>query len=272
MIKTKNTPSLRHEITTNFGYGVFALVLLSFLSSTVLPMASAFQSVNARHFNIVTLGVVFATALFLPALVSYFIGDKVTHSNKKSLHHYNGVLLGLTAYWIATLVSWINFKTVFGIRDDSYPALIIVTNIPAVVFTIIVISILAVFFAKNQKNNASILHYFPFQLTFIIAVIGTFVAPYVVLASDFSFDSIIYLLIPIIATATAYAVLKKQKLSRLSRIGDALVALSVGWIAIWPGSSFLSFFQLPYQIINIGSYIFGLVIFAAYLYLRVRKS
>jgi hypothetical protein len=78
------------------------------------------------------------------------------------------------------------------------------------------------------------------------------------------------LLIPVIATAIAYFVLRKRNESKLARLSDALLAMSIGWITIWITSSFIAYIQMPYQAIMAASYVIGLVVFGVYLYLRTR--
>lgn len=272
MNKTKNNPTLRHKITTIFGYSLFGMMALSFLLTTVIPMTLALQYPTARHFNIIVLVIVFAVSTILPALTAYFIGDKSTRSKKDTLRHYNGVLFGFAAYWFAMFTSWIGFSTVFGVSDQPYPAPLIATNVAPVVLTIIVMIILAIVFAKKWNKNASALEYLPYQLTLIISVAGTFIAPYISDSPYVTFAGIGNLLIPIVITGIAFAILRKQKISRLALLSDSLIAMSIGWIAVWVSDSFIGFLQLPYPIAGIPAYVVGLVVFGTYLYLRTRKS
>jgi hypothetical protein len=271
MKKIKNTPTLRHKITTIFGYSLFVLMALSFFLTTMLPMTFALQYPTARHFNIIVLIIVFAVATILPALTAYFIGDKSTHSKKDTLHHYNGVLFGFAAYWIAMLMSWVGFNTVFGVSEQPYPIPLIATNVAPVVLTIIVMIILAIIFAKKQKKNTSVLQFLPYQLVLIISIVGTFTVPYISDSPYVTFASIAALAIPAVVTAMAYIVLRNQKLNRLARLSDALIAMTIGWISVWIAQSCFSFSQLPYQAISIVSYVIALIILGVYLYLRVRK-
>jgi hypothetical protein len=271
MKQNKNTPSRRHKITTIFGYSLFGLMAISFVLTTLIPMTSALQYPTARHSNIIVLIIVFAIATILPMLAAYFIGDKSTRSKKETLHHYNGVLFGFAAYWVAMLMSWIGFSTVFGVSDQPYPVPLIATNVTPVVLTIVIMSILAVVFAKKQRNNTSALEFLPYQLVLTISVAGTFLVPYISESPYVTFPSIGYLIIPVAVSAIAYAILKKQKVSRFARLSDALVAMTIGWVTVWITQSFLSFSQLPYQVTSIAAYAIGLIALGAYLYLRVRK-
>lgn len=271
MIKNKKSATSRHHVTTLFGYGLFGLLILAFLLTTVLPLASVFHHPTARHINIITLIVVFAIATILPTLAAYVIGDKSTHSKKNTLHHYNGVLFGFAAYWVAILLSWVNFSALFGASNEPYPAPLVATNIPPVILTLVAMSVLAFSFAKYQKKNTSVLHFFPYQLILAISVAGAFVAPYfsnLVVISVTSFGT---LAVPLIATGIAYAALNNQKMSTPAQLSDALIAMSIGWITLWIAQSFLSLVQLPHYAVALASCAVALVTFVSYLYLRVRK-
>ena len=273
MIKNKNSSTKRHKITSFFGYGIFALLILAFAFTILVPMVIALQYPTARHFNIITMVLSFGIAMIVPALTAYLIGDKSTHSNKRTLHHYNGILFAFLAYWTAMLLSWIGFSSVFGVSDKEYPLPLIVTNITPVILTIIVVVTLSILFAKNQKKNASVLQFLPFQILFIISIVGTFLVPYLYVAYNPTdlLPSLLFLAIPFGAVLLAYIVLKDFKTSRLARFSDALVAMSIGWITIWLASSFLSLVRLPYEVANILAYVVALGVYALYLYLRVRR-
>ena len=273
MIKHKNTSKLHDKITTIFGYSLFALMVISFLSTTAIPFSFSLQYPTARHFNIIVIIIVFAIAVILPALASYFIGDNATHSKNKALHHYNGVLFGVVAYWVAMVFSWISFNSIFGM-NTPFPGPLVITNVTPVILTILVMAIIAANYAKKQKNVASVLHYRPFQLTLIASVIGAFFVPYISGPVDFNViaGSILWLFMPLAAIGIAYKVLAKYQVTRLARLSEAVIAMSFGWITIWVADSFIAYLQLPYQIASIPGYVVGLVVFLVYLYLRVRKG
>ena len=273
MIKHKKIPIFYNNITTIFGYSLFALTVLSFLVSTAIPFGFALFTPTARHFNIAVMIVVFAVAVILPALASYFIGDRVTHAKNKALHHYNGILFGIAAYWVAQLFSWVGFSSLLHITEDSFPLNLAVTNSMPVIITIIVMALIAVSYIKKQTGRASVLQYRPYQVTLIAAIIGSFIAPYFSGSFDMNYlaASIATLVVPVILVAIAYKALDRLQPARLARLSDAIVALSFGWITIWIAATFISFTRLPYQVTSIVCYALGVVVFIAFLYLRVRK-
>jgi len=274
MTKHKKISIPYNKVTITFGYTLFALTVLSFLISTAIPFAFSFQYPGARHFNIIVMVVTFAIATILPALASYFIGDKATHSKNKSLHHYNGVLFGVAAYWVAQLFSWVGFSSVLGVSESPYPTPLVVTNVIPVILTIILMAAVAVAYAKKRKSNTSVLLYRPFQIVLIIAFIGAFLYPYINGTFNPSFAAISFGLfgVPVVLVAISYRILAKYHTTRLARLSDAIIAMSTGWIATWLAGSFISYVQLPYQITTIPAYVVGAVVFVGYLFLRVRKS
>ena len=273
MKKHKNTSSSHNKVTTIFGYSLFALMVVSFLATTAIPFSFTLQYPTARHFNIVVMIVAFAIAVILPALASYFIGDKATHSKNKALHHYNGVLFGIAAYWVSTVFSWIGFSSIFGM-NSPFPGPLVVTNVAPVILTIIVMVIIAVNYAKKKKSTTSVLQYKPFQILLIASVAGAFVVPYVGVPADFNAiaGSILWLLAPVVAIGIAYKVLARYQATRLARLSDAIIAMSLGWVTIWLVNSFMAFIQLPYQVASIPGYVGGIAIFICYLYLRTGKK
>ena len=235
-------------------------------------MTRALQYPTARHSNIIAMTLAFAVAAILPALSAYFIGDRSTRSKKSTLHHYNGVLFGFAAYWVAMLMSWIGSSTVFRLSNQAFPANLITANVTPVILTIIVMIILSIAFAKKQNKNTSVLQFLPYQLTLIISIVGVFIAPYTSGSPYVTPAGIGILIIPIVATLVAYFVLRKQNISGLARLSDALIAMSIGWITIWVTDPLLAFLRLSYPAASIPAVVVGLAVFGGSLYLRTRKS
>jgi hypothetical protein len=277
-MKKHKKPSNKHiKVTTIFGYILFALTVLSFLFTTAIPFGFSLQYPTARHLNIIVIILVFGITAILPALVSYLIGDRATHAKNKALHHYNGVLFGIAAYWVAILFSWVGFSSVLFVSSYPYPLPLIVNNVIPVILTIILMAVIAINYAKKRNNKLSVLQYQPFQVTLITSVLIGFVYPYVSGNFAAGFMAVIgTLAIPVVFTAIAYKVLAKYHITRLTGLSDALVALSMGWIATWLASTFITTAmrepsQLSFQIASILAYVVGLVAYVTYLYLRTRK-
>jgi hypothetical protein len=268
MIKHKNSLNVHEKITTIFGYGLFALTVILFLITQVIPFGLSFQYPDVLYTRITMMVLMFALSAILPALVSYFIGDKATHAKNKSLHRYNGVLFGVAAYWAAMLFNWIGFSTVWV--ASSTP--LVVDIIISVILTITLMAVVAIAYTKNQKHKASVLQYRPFQIVLITSVVGGFLFPAVTGDLKAILEGVSSVtLVPLVATGVAYAILGKYQATRLARLSDAIVAMTMGWVAIWLADSLIGYLQLPYQIASI-AYVVGLVVFVIYLYLRTRKA
>lgn len=270
-IKTTKPPTIRHKVTTRFGYGLFAFIALTLVTATLIPMSSALQYPTARHFNIITLMIAFAIATILPALAAYFIGDRATKSKKSTLHHYNGVLFGLAAFWLSLAISWFQFAQFFGVTAHTFPQYVLVSNILPVVLAIGVLCIVAMLFAKDAKKNTSVLHYRPFQIVLLVATIGAITIPYIVFEPTVQFGTFAGFGIVFAAILTAYAVLRRQHSDVWSRLTDATIAMSIGWLASMVSGGLLSIADLPYQLTTVLSWVLGVLVFAAYLFLRIRR-
>jgi hypothetical protein len=279
MTKYKNTTNKQQRITTLFGYTLFGLTVLSFFLHTLIPLSFSFQYPSAKHFNIITTVVVFGMAALLPALISYFVGDSATRSKSKTVHHYNGVLFGITAYWLAILLSWVGFNLVSFVSSQPYPIPLVVNNIIPVAITMLLMTALAIGYSKKQTKNSTVINYRPFQVVLIGSVVLGFLYPNFSGDIETTIMGIVsgYLLpaLIIVVTAVAYIALSKYHTTRLARLSDALIAMSMGWIATWLANAFIiSSLSQPmhsaFQVATIISYLVGAVVIALYLYLRSR--
>ena len=272
MTKRKHTLTSQNNITTVFGYSLFVLTVISFVLSTVVPLSLALAHPTARHFNIIVMITAFAIAAILPALASYLIGDRATHTKNKSLHHYNGILFGIAAYWVAQVLTWVGFSSFVFVSELPFPAPLAITNTMPVILAIMIMAIIAVTYAKKQKQTTSVLHYRPYQAVLITSIIGYVLYPIINIDvnSGFAASSLVFLLVPVIIVAIAYKCLARYHQQRLALLCDAIIAMSMGWIATWVADPLIASLQLPYQIAIIPTYVVGLVVYASYLYLRTR--
>jgi hypothetical protein len=279
MTNHKITSDKQQRITILFGYTLFGLTALSFLLHTLIPFSLSFQYPNAKHFNIIIMIVVFGMAALLPALISYFIGDSATRSKSKTVHHYNGVLFGITAYWLAILLSWVGFNLVSFVSSQPYPLPLVVNNIIPIAITMLSMTALAIGYSKKQTKNSTVINYRPFQMVLLGSVVLGFLYPNFSGDLETTFMGIVsgYLLpaLIIVVTAVAYMVLSKHHTTRLARLSDALIAMSMGWIATWLANAFIVSslsqpMQSAFQVATIVSYSVGAVVIALYLYLRSR--
>lgn len=270
MTKHKKISASHDNITIIFGYSLFALTVISFLLSTVIPFSHALTYPTARHFNIIVMVIAFAIAAIIPALISYLIGDRATHNKNKSLHHYNGVLFGIAAYWVAQVLSWVGFNSVLGASELNFLIPLAINNVLPVILAVIIMAIVAVTYTK-KKNTASVLHHRPYQIVLIASIVGHLIYPVLISSATYTLSAITFLAAPVIVIAIAYKILAKYHSTRLAQLSDAIIAMSMGWIVMWVSDPLFALLQTPYPFTPIPSYVAGTVVFASYLYLRTRK-
>jgi hypothetical protein len=272
MIKQKHNENARNNVTVLFGYGLFIATVISFIISTLIPFGSVLINPNARHANIIIILIVFAVSVILPALFSYLIGDKVTHVKNKTLHHYNGVLFGIAAYWLATTFNMISVYTTPV--EASFLVSIGLNSIVPVILTLAVMTILAIYFVKSSKNTQSVLYYRPFQilLSANILIFFGYLALNQINASESNvLLGLLAFLFPAVITLISYSVLGKHHAKKITRLTDALVAMSIAWIATPLASAFFAYTNVQYEALYSLTYVFGIAVWVAYLYFRIRK-
>lgn len=274
-LKSKQKLTKKNSTTVIFGYGLFLIIILSVILWTIIPLGTALFHPTARHFNIVVLLITFAAAAVLPALGSYILGDRATHIKNKALHHYNGVLFGLAAYWAASALSWIGFNQFVNTSEPPTPLTIVIANGVPIILTIAAMAFVAITYAKKQKNKSSVLEHRPYQ----IALVGSIIALYLSIAMDGNYSagdaiwtSILSYAFPVLITLVSYGALAKYHTSRPARITDAVIAMSIAHITLSSIGPFMAYLHLHWYATMIWSYVFALVVWVAYLYFRNRKT
>jgi len=230
-------------------------------------MSAALQYPTARHFNIIALIIAFGIGMLLPALAAYFVGDRATKSKKPTLHHYNGVLFGLAAFWLNLGLSTLHFVQLLNVPSEPIGLQLLINSTLPVLLTISILGVVAVLFAKNPKKNSSVLHYRPYQLLLLASIVSSITIPYLTTTSGLPVGALAGLGITGAIVFTAYIVLRREHTNVLDCITDAAIAMSIGWLAAMGASSFFTVINAPYE----SAGVVGIVVFAAYLYLRVRR-
>lgn len=270
--QNKQIDSLK-KVTIIFGYSLFGLLLVAVTLSTIVPFSSLFFSPGVRLFNVWTSLISLVAGAVLPPLLSYLIGDKVTHAKSKLDHHFNGVLFGIASYWLSLFFSFVASDGIANIRAQfSEPLASVVVGWP-IFATLIILAAVATAYVKGRKKYTSLLDYKPFQFTLFAGLIATFV--YILLnqyyvASTLWVIAVLYVIIPVVLIAASYALLSaKYDVSPTVRLAMAVVAVSIGFI----GSSVIGQLFLTYpgfsMLIPILS---GAFVFAVYLVLVCRLS
>ena len=275
--KNKQSSNSQMNITVLFGYSLFAISLLAVIISTIIPSVVGFFNPVDQYLDIA--GIILIVAIdILPALVSYFIGDRATHVKNRILHHYNGVLFGIAAFWLSLLFSTVGVDVISSVVAPSFPP-----NFPSFIYeiisawpivaTILVMALVAVGYSRNQKNKASVLQYRPYQLVLLGAVIGNFIYSltnqYLYMPNiEYVLENILSILVTIVLIGISYKLLSKAQPLRSARLSNAIVAVSMGLITISILSELDSYFaENIFALLTV-----GLLVWAAYLWLIRRSS
>ena len=272
---TKKPPQTHKKITVAFGYGLFALILLGTITSTIIPYTTLLMNPMVRHFNVAMFLVAFVAAAVLPALISYIIGDRATHKKNKLAHHYNGVLFGIGGYWLSMSLVSSYASLVYEPLRQQFPeyAVLIVNGLPIVALLIIML-VVALTYVSRQKKKDSVIEHLPYQLV----LIGIFVAHFVsLLASifsqpnEFAVWSLVYVFVFVAMIAISYKFVAKLHPTRLARLTAAIIAVSIAFIASVIAGQIVSFatYNVLTMLVPLG---IGVVTWIGYLLLMARKA
>lgn len=273
--KNRQRLNKKNNTTVVFGYSLFALIVLGTILWTVIPLSNALFYPTSRHFNIIALMISFVAAAILPALASYVLGDRATHNKNKALHHYNGVLFGVAAFWVATALSFVGWAPLASINELPVPFPSVLASAVPIILAVAVMAFVAITYAKKKKNSSSVLEHRPYQ----IVLVGSILAFNLSIAMSGNYDSSVklweiiapyaYLMVLVVVS---YRVLAKYHVSRFARLTDALIAMSFSYITMTSIGSYVAFLNLHWSVTLIWSYIIALVVWVAYLYFRTRKA
>lgn len=241
MIKNTNKTQ---QITIWFGYGLFTLLVLGVISSTIVPWTKLFFQQEILFFNTTVLLVSLVAGALVPILIAYIIGDRSTRARTPILHHYNGVMFGLLAYWLTLVFSSIGFNPVSAVREHISPGLMVVVMNGWTVFaTALTVAIIAILYTRS-RHKESILEYAPYHMALIVgSLLAAIVLP---LAnqwypSDFYAFALISPIVFVLVTIISYLVLRKKKRSQAERISRAIIATTIGFIAAHASSQLMPY-------------------------------
>jgi hypothetical protein len=278
---TKKSTITQKKVTIAFGYILFAVTIISLILFTVIPFGGLI--VNPRtihHTDTMVLLVALVAGAILPTLISYFLGDRATHIKNKVSHHYNGVLFGIAAYWVALFFNMTSITTNMfsGITRDNFIVFPIVVNAWPIVMTSIIMIIVGLTYAKHQKNKSSVLEHRPYQIVLFSSIIALFLYIYLgaslhLFETSFTptFLGVLSQLVPLIVIVLAYAVLKSQP-SRSVRLTIAVITMSFGGIATSLTEQLISYnITTAYDFIQYISQAVGILVSLLFLLLISRR-
>lgn len=234
MVAIKKQAESYKSITIFFAYGLFAFLLLATTISTALPFGSLLFDPHVRQLNAAVIMTSLIAGSILPPVISYVIGDKTTRSKASVDHHFNGVLFGVTSYWLSLFFSFIGANTISGIRSSfPEPLATIIAGWPIIV-TLVIMVLVAIGFTKTTKKVALAVDYRPFRITLFLGFIATFV--YILWNQQYVANSpwiisVLYVSVPVLLIGAAYLLLSNVGFSRTSRLARAVATVSLGFIA-----------------------------------------
>lgn len=81
-------------------YIIFAAIVVGIILSTTVPFGRALFEPNAQYLNIAISSLFITIGAFLPMLIGYLIGIYFLKAPSKLNRRFNGVLMGLLAFWV----------------------------------------------------------------------------------------------------------------------------------------------------------------------------
>lgn len=268
MVKKKKLEFTHQKVIVCLGYILFALIVIGIIFSTVIPWGQLLLQPHVRYWNVWTVLLALVAGAILPTLIAYFIGDKTTRSKNKLMHHYNGVLFGVLAFWLAPLFSFIGSSLISSLRlNNVHNVIISVVTLWPVLTTVIVLAIVAIIHARSHTNG-SVLAYAPYRALLLVTVLLANTVPvllYPPTSKDDSIRALVSIAAPVIFIAISYAVLQKRKNeTRLNRLMLAVVAVSIGVITMSAVAQIMPRAAMASGIINsismVVSIIFGVAV------------
>jgi hypothetical protein len=282
MAKAKTTkPHITQEsmrITTTVGYVIFILIIASVIGAGV-PFIHLLSV--APHMSLMlTVSLLGAWVLgaLIPTLVAYAFGSHDTYRKNRLLHHYNGVLFGIVAYWIALTTIGIPISTsnIYSQIDPSWGPFV-VNVIPAII-AVIIMAVVGAFYAKQKAHQQGILAYHPFQAVVVLSLLFGTIAPFI---QSFSYThgdsgmvwaSVIEIALLLVFIGISYRALKIGRLLRGERMAHSIVIFAFA-ITFWQTTAILTRSIFPNDSLDISTYVafgLGVILWIVYLVLQRR--
>jgi hypothetical protein len=260
------------KVTILFGYGLFALFLIVLVQTLIYPWVSTLFYPKAEHFSIVIFMLSLITGAVLPTLLSYLLGDRATHSKSKLIHHFNGILFGIAAFWISLCINYFGADVITWLRSALPESWAVILHASwQIAIPVIIMGIVAFTYARHQKKKSSVIEHRPYQ----IVLFGSFVISAISVLANAHDPSALYFTvfltigIPVVLTALSYGALLNLSISKLTRLTLSVVSMSFAFIAFYITSMSLSY-VMAYNDFLLYSFLASPAVMVAYL-LFIRK-
>ena len=235
MLGSKTKKNAHKKFVVSYGYGLFGLIVVGIIIGVVIPFSVLLFSPGIRYMNVTVSMVALAAGALVPMMLACAVGDGATRAKNKQLHHYNGVLFGALAYWLALGFSALGSAVPLPMLDgyEHGVSRLVIMNVWPILATSITIGLLAWYFHRSTSRfrKKELLQYGVYRSALFIAIILTGIVlpviqalwPSVQLSYPGSFVSAGAL---VLALAISYASLRNLKRPTAEKLALSLIGLT----------------------------------------------
>lgn len=224
------------------GYILFSLMVLGLVLGTVVPAAQLLMAPHVRTVNVLVFLISLVVSALLPALIAYAVGGASTRAKSHQVHHYNGVMFAVLAYWVTVVFSQYSFGMINFIHATFSPVIGTALGFMVpVVEVAVVIGILAFYYHRGARKQQGIAAYRPYQLSLLFIALLFFVTFPLqqALGGMSSTYSVIVAMVELGLLALAYICLLPLRIGALHRSTLAVVGATLAIIAQYVVSQFM---------------------------------
>ena len=231
MVKTKKTNP--HSPLVITGYILFALLIVAVLLSTTIPFGRMLFDPRVLRNNVAVITVALTVGAILPVFVGYMIGDHSVKSKSRLSHHFSGILFGLLAYWLMTLMSVL--VLIPNELSMGYNARIILINLIPSIGVAFITTILAIAHVRSRQAKHDVLEYKPFSVVLIssIAVLPIWSLVNNIVTNSVNLYTFVSPTIIIGLGLVSYVSLRKTRLNKYGQSAWSAISISVAFVAIY---------------------------------------
>jgi len=231
MVKTKKTNP--HSPLVITGYILFALLIVAVLFSTTIPFGRMLFDPRVLRNNVAVITVALTVGAILPVFVGYMIGDHSVKSKSRLSHHFSGILFGLLAYWLMTLMSVL--VLIPNELSMGYNARIILINLIPSIGVAFITTILAIAHVRSRQAKHDVLEYKPFSVVLIssIAVLPIWSLVNNIVTNSVNLYTFVSPAIIIGLGLVSYVSLRKTRLNKYGQLAWSAISISVAFVAIY---------------------------------------
>lgn len=236
MAKTKNNKAHLPLVVT--GYILFFLLTIGVLVSTTIPFGIMLFNPRVLHGNVAVLLIALTVGALLPVTLGYIIGDQSVKTKNRLSHHFNGVLFGLLAFWVATLFSVFVTLPAHLLGDNQIVLPIVINNLLPAIAVAAIAAALAIGHVRSSRAKQDVLAYKPFSLLLIACIVALplWSLIYNIATNTLNIWSFLDPIGIILFGVVSYFTLRKTRVSMGGKVVWAAVSISSFYIAMYISS------------------------------------